>query len=255
MEKREARPAGNAMALRRAAQASSAATRSATSRRIRTGPASSQPIASAKPAGQDGGGGHRDQARHRHLRRRHSLVQGPQPGARRHRPGFQQRRHEQGESTRLHPQRLELAPQSGVIPLVGTGDQSQRLVQAVQWAAQDRISLGAVGGREQGREVGAYRVIDPALQPTPQALAPGSVQELAVQHLRAWPQRARAGAQAGNRLRVPQNAVIRRQAERRVPGCLHLRHAAGYLFAEGAARGAQHDASLLPRPMPDRGRR
>ena len=56
-EKRDARPAGMAVAPRRVAQASSAATRSAMSSRSSTGPASSQPMASAKPAGQSGWSG------------------------------------------------------------------------------------------------------------------------------------------------------------------------------------------------------
>ena len=79
-ENRDARAAGIAVAPRRVAQASSAATLSAMSSRSSTGPASSQPMASAKPAGQSGRSRQRDHVRRRQARHRLAVLQRPIAG-------------------------------------------------------------------------------------------------------------------------------------------------------------------------------
>ena len=246
-EKRDARPAGTAVAPRRAAQASSAATRSAISRRSSTGPASSQPIASANPAGQSGwrGSETRSGAGSSGQRRPCCMPQSSRRIAAAR--GFSSAGRNRPKRPALTPMAFSAARDARRqrVTLVAR-DQAQRLGQAVQQAAE----VGLVRRRVR-RPAGA---------------APGQARSGRRGTSAAAPAAARAARRRGTRCRAPAHAaasalaprrsraigapsqtmrMIGGQRESRIRGRFHRGDPARHLLAQGTAGGAQHQPLLV----------
>ena len=121
----------------------------------------------------------------------------------------------------------------------------------MQRSAQRRIGPRHRLGREQRREVGADFAVEPGLQPRPQPLARGAVEELAVEHLHPRPQRVAARRSRAIGDTVPVHAGDRRSARRhRGGGFQHARR--GAASPRASARRAARSTSFFSSPTGER---
>src|ERR1700719_698752 len=115
----------------------------------------------------------------------------------------------------------------------------------MQQASETALSASLVGCDQQRCQIVADLVVEKALQSDAQPLALCAVEELAVQHLHPWQQRAATALQAANRHAVPDDRVVVAKGEGAVGPGLHHSNAARHLLAERPACGAQHEALLV----------